>query len=170
MKLYRIYPRNRYCFFYLLSTSSIESLSKIAICHNNQKNNKHSKKQKKAISARFIKKILDFFESLGYIEPSNFSDGLNLSKEAGVSVIFLLFLLGHYTPNISGVFKLTKRLESPVPERMLAISLSQKLDIFNKGSAVNQKGFPFSSVLLKLEYNTDEWYFSSSALSNSKGI
>ena len=41
--------------------------------------------------------------------------------------------------------------ESAVPERMSTISASRKL---GKGSTVNQKAFPFLSVLLKREYNT----------------
>ena len=51
---------------------------------------------------------------------------------------------------------------------MSTISMLQKLDMSVRGSTVNQKVFPFLSVLLKLEYNTQEWYFSDSAFSNSK--
>ena len=45
---------------------------------------------------------------------------------------------------------------------MLTISVSQKLDMSIKESTVNQKVFLFLSVLLKLEYNTHERYFSNS--------
>ena len=51
---------------------------------------------------------------------------------------------------------------------MSTIYVSQKLDMSTKGSAVNQKVFPFLSVLLKLEYNTQDHNFSDSAFSNSK--
>ena len=37
-----------------------------------------------------------------------------------------------------------------------------------KGSTVNQKVFPFSSVLLKLEFNTQDAHFYDSAFYNSK--
>ena len=51
---------------------------------------------------------------------------------------------------------------------MSTISVSQNLDISIKGSTVNQKNFPFLSVLLKREYDTQERYFSNGAFSNSK--
>ena len=41
---------------------------------------------------------------------------------------------------------------------MSTISVSQKLDMSIKGSTVNQEVFPFLSVLLKLEYNTEDPY------------
>ena len=41
---------------------------------------------------------------------------------------------------------------------MSIISVSQKLDISIKVSTVNQEVFPFLSVLLKLEYNTEDPY------------
>ena len=43
---------------------------------------------------------------------------------------------------------------------MSTTSVSQKLDmsINIKGSTVNQEVFPFLSVLLKLEYNTEDPY------------
>ena len=85
---------------------------------------------------------------------------LNLLKE-GVSVIFVLLLLEHFTPDLSGVFELTTSLESTVPGSMSTISVSQKLDVSIKGSTVNKKVFPFLSVLLKLKYNIQEGYFSS---------
>ena len=59
-------------------------------------------------------------------------------------------------------FKLTTSLESTVPEWMLTISVSQKLDMSIKESTVNQKVFLFLSVLLKLEYNPHGRYFSNS--------
>ena len=65
--------------------------------------------------------------------------------------------------------KLTASLESTVPERMSTISVSRKLGVSIEENAVNQ-AFPFLSVLLKLEYNTQERYFSGSASSNSKEI
>ena len=46
-----------------------------------------------------------------------FSDGLTLLKEVVVSVIFVLLVLEHFTPDLSGVFKLTTGLESIVPEK-----------------------------------------------------
>ena len=51
---------------------------------------------------------------------------------------------------------------------MSTIYVSQKLDMSIKGSTVNQKVFPFLSVLLKLEYNTQDHNFSDSAFCNSK--
>ena len=78
------------------------------------------------------------FESIGYIEPYMdsvtllsvlpFSDSLNLFKKVGVSVIFVLFVLElkHFTPDLPGIFKLTTKLESTVPERMSTISVSHK--------------------------------------------
>ena len=33
----------------------------------------------------------------------SFSDGLNLLKEVGVSLIFVLFVLEHFTPDLSEV-------------------------------------------------------------------
>ena len=51
---------------------------------------------------------------------------------------------------------------------MSTISKSQKLDMSIKGSTENQKTFPFLSVLLNLEYNTQERYFSDSAFYDSK--
>ena len=63
--------------------------------------------------------------------------------------------------------KLTASLESTVPERMSVISVSGKLGVSIEENAVNQV-FPFLSVLLKLECNTQERYFSGSASSNSK--
>ena len=50
-----------------------------------------------------------------------FSDDLNLLKEDDVSAIFVL---EHFTPDLSGVFKLTTSLESTVPERMSTISVA----------------------------------------------
>ena len=47
-----------------------------------------------------------------------FSVALNLFKQVGVSVIFALFVLERFTPDLSGVFKLTTSLESTVPEKM----------------------------------------------------
>ena len=93
-----------------------------------------------------------------------FFEGLNLLKEVGFSVIFVLFVLERFTLFLSGVFKLTTRLESTIPERMLAISVSRKSI---KGSTVNQKSLPFLPALLKLEHNNQERYFPDSALCNS---
>ena len=50
-----------------------------------------------------------------------FSDDLNLLKEDHVSVIFVL---ERFTPDLSGVVKLTTSLESTVPERMSTISVT----------------------------------------------
>ena len=44
-----------------------------------------------------------------------FSDG----EQVGVSVIFVLFVLESFTPNLSGIFKLTTNLESIVPVNYL---------------------------------------------------
>ena len=96
-----------------------------------------------------------------------FSEGLNLLKEVGFSVIFVLFVLERFTLFLSGVFKLTTRLESTIPERILAISVSRKSDMSIKGSTVNQKSLPFLPALLKLEHNNQERYFPESALCNS---
>ena len=51
---------------------------------------------------------------------------------------------------------------------MSTVPVSQQLDMSIKGSTVNQKAFPFLSVFLKFEYNTQERYFSDSVFSNSK--
>ena len=72
-----------------------------------------------------------------------FSDGLNLLKEIGLSVIFVLFVFERFTPVLSGVFKLTTSLESTVPERMSPISMSNKFDTSIKGSTSNQNVFSF---------------------------
>ena len=50
-----------------------------------------------------------------------FSDDLNLLKEDDVSAISVL---ERFTPDLSGVFKLTTSLESTVPERMSTISVT----------------------------------------------
>ena len=90
-----------------------------------------------------------------------FSDGLNVLKEVGVSNLPLL-VLDHFTPDPSRVFQLTTKLGSTT------ISVSLKVDTSIKRSTVTQKVFPFLFVLLKLEFNTQERYFSSGALSISK--
>ena len=46
---------------------------------------------------------------------------------------------------------------------MSTILVSQKLNMSIKGITLNQKAFPFLSVLLKLECNTQDPYFSDSA-------
>ena len=51
---------------------------------------------------------------------------------------------------------------------MSTISVPQNLDMSVKKITVNQKVFAFLSVLLKLEYNTQEPYISDSPFSNSK--
>ena len=60
---------------------------------------------------------------------------MNLLKQVGASLIFMLIVLEWFAPDLPGVFKLTerlkvfkltKRLEPTVPERMSAISLSKK--------------------------------------------
>ena len=56
-----------------------------------------------------------------------FFDGLNLLKEVGVSVIFVLDVLERFTPDLSGFFKLTTRLEPTVLERMLTVSIFSSL-------------------------------------------
>ena len=107
-------------------------------------------------------------DSVILVSTLAFSDGLNLLKEVGLSVVFVLFAFERLTPVLSGVFKTTTSLESTVPVRMSTISMLQKSDMSIKGRTVNQKVFPFLSVLLKLEYNTQERYFSDSAFSNFK--
>ena len=72
-----------------------------------------------------------------------FSDGMNLLKYIGLSVIFFLFVLERFARVLSGVFRLTISLESTIPERMSTVSMSQKLDMSCKGNKVNQKVFPF---------------------------
>ena len=42
------------------------------------------------------------------------SDGLNLLKQVGVSVVFVIFVLERFTPDLSGSFKLTTSLESTI--------------------------------------------------------
>ena len=56
-----------------------------------------------------------------------FFDGLNLLKEVGVSVIFVLHVLERFTPDLSRFFKLTTRLEPTVLERMLTVSIFSSL-------------------------------------------
>ena len=108
-------------------------------------------------------------DSVILLSVLSFSDGLNVLKEVGVSLIFVLFVLERFSPDLSGVFKLTAGLESTVPERMPTISVSRKLDMFiEENAVVNEKVFPFLFVLFKLEYNTQERDFSGSAFSNSK--
>ena len=94
-------------------------------------------------------------------------DALNLLKQDGTSVAFALFILGRFTSDLPGIVKLTATLEWEVAERMLTISVSKKLDMSIKESTVNQKGF-FLNVHLKIEYNTQEHYFSESVFSNSR--
>ena len=65
---------------------------------------------------------------------------------------------------LSGVFKLTTSLDSTIPQRISTIFMSQKLDISIKGSTVNHCSFLFA--FLKLEYDTQECYFSDNAISN----
>ena len=89
-------------------------------------------------------------DSVILLSVLSFSDCLNLLKEIGLSLIFVLFVFGRFTPVLSKVFKLTTSLKSTVPKTMSTISMSQKLDMSIKGSTVNQKVFPFLSVLLKL--------------------
>ena len=119
------------------------------------------------------------FESIDYIEPnillcSIYMDSvilvsvLNLLKEVGVSVIFLLFVLERLTPDLPGVFWLATNFESTVPESMSTISASQKLGMSTKGSTVNLKIFPFLPVPLKREYRAQERYFSDGTFSNFK--
>ena len=64
--------------------------------------------------------------------------------------------------------KLTPSLESTIPDRISTISVSRKLDISIKENAANQNIFPFLSIFLKFEYNTQERYVSGSASSNFK--
>lgn len=109
-------------------------------------------------------------DSVSLMTASPFSDGLDLLKEVDVSVIFALFSLGRLTPDLSRVLKLTTRLESTALERVTTISLERKSDMSVKGNIVRQKVFPFLFVLLKLEFNTQDRYFASSALSNAKEI
>ena len=54
----------------------------------------------------------------------------------------MLFELNQFTPDVSGVFKLTERLESTVLQRMLTISLSWKLDLSIK-EKIQSKKFSF---------------------------
>ena len=63
--------------------------------------------------------------------------------------MFVLFVLECFTPDLSGVLNLTERLELAIPQRMLTIYLSRKLDMSIKRSAVSQKGFPFLIRTLK---------------------
>ena len=114
-------------------------------------------------------------ESIGYMEPNillcsiyrdsdillsvlSFSNGLSLLKKVSLPIIFVLFVLEYFITDLSGVAELGTRLQSTVPERMSTISVSQKLYMFIKGSIINQKVFPFLSVLLKLEYKPKECY------------
>ena len=87
-------------------------------------------------------------DSVILLSVLSFSDGLNLLKEFGASVILSLFVLECFTPT--------------VPERMSTISVLQKfryvyLDMLNV--------FPFLFELRKLECSEDtqECYFSDGA-------
>ena len=64
-----------------------------------------------------------YMDSVVLLSILSFSEGLNLLKEVGVSVIFVLFVLST-TPDLSGGFKLTTSLKSRVPERTSTISVS----------------------------------------------
>ena len=77
----------------------------VKICCNKGQNNKYSN---------------FYIDPVILLSVLPFSDGLNLLKQYGVSVMFVL---------------------STVPERMSTISLSKKLDMSIKGSTVNQKTF-----------------------------
>ena len=80
-----------------------------------------------------------------------FSDGLNLLKQVGVSVIFVLFVLEH--------FICTRK------------NVSQKLDMSITRSTVYQKVFSFFIHTSKnLNITPKSPYFSDSAFSNSKKI
>ena len=79
-----------------------------------------------------------------------FFDGLNLLKEIGLTVIFVLFVFERLTPVLWGGFRLTTSLESTVLGR---ISKLQKFDMSIKANTVNQKVFPFLFVLLRLGYS-----------------
>ena len=63
-----------------------------------------------------------YTDSVTLLSVLPFSGGLNLLKEVGVSVIFVLVLLEHFTPDLSVVFKLTTRLKSTIPERFISNS------------------------------------------------
>ena len=79
-----------------------------------------------------------------------FFDGLNLLKEIGLTVIFVLFVFERLTPVLWGGFRLTTSLESTVLGR---ISKLQKFDMSIKANTVNQKVFPFLFLLLRLGFN-----------------
>ena len=64
-----------------------------------------------------------YMDSVVLLSILSFSEGLNLLKEVGGSVIFVLFVLST-TPDLSGGFKLTTSLKSRVPERTSTISVS----------------------------------------------
>ena len=64
-----------------------------------------------------------YMDSVVLLSILSFSEGLNLLKEVGVSVIFVLFVLST-TPDLSGGFKLTTSLKSRAPERTSTISVS----------------------------------------------
>ena len=71
-----------------------------------------------------------------------FSDGLDLLKEDGLRVIFILFVLERFTPVLSGAFKLTTSLESTVPKRMSTISVS-KISYVHQRKYNKSKSFSF---------------------------
>ena len=147
-------------------------------CNNDQKNSKHCNKKNKQFLLDFLGFwitwlywtkyfIMLFCDSVILLSVLLFSDGLNLLKEVDVWVIFVLFVFERFTLHLSGVFKLTTRLELTDPERMSTISMSRKLDMSFKGNTVNRKVFLFLSAPLKLGYQ-QECYFPDITISNSK--
>ena len=55
-----------------------------------------------------------FMDTVFFLSVLPISDGLNLLKQVGVSVVFVIFVLERFTPDLSGSFKLTTSLESTV--------------------------------------------------------
>ena len=58
-----------------------------------------------------------------------FSDGLNLLKEVGVIVIFVLFVLKRFTPDLSGGFKLSTSSRKSV-NNFVSQKLIKKFSLF----------------------------------------
>ena len=123
------------------------------------------------------------FESLGYIEPNTllcsiymnstillsvlpFSDGLNLFKQVGVSV-YIICIRALYSWSIRG-FSINHKFAINSSRKNVNNFCVTEINMSIKGSTVNQKVFPFSSVLLKLKCNTQDAHFYDSAFYNSK--
>ena len=92
--------------------------------------------------------------------------GLNLFKQVGVSV-YIICIRALYSWSIRG-FSINHKFVINSSRKNVNNFCVTEINMSIKGSTVNQKVFPFSSVLLKLECNTQDPHFYDSAFYNSK--